>query len=393
MSTLRAAIIIVRKDLKQRIRDRSAYIIGVIAPLGLALILSNSFGGIGEGDFSIGVGVVDQDGGEVAAEFVGALEDLDAEGVINLTTMADIDEAATSADDGDVAAALVIEEGFSAAVTSGTGGALTVISNPNSPTGTEVVAAIARGFGASVDATGAAIATAVALGASPAEIPALSERAAQTTSPVELAFGEADGEAFDFTSYYAVGISVFFLFFTVQFGVLGLIEERDNGTLPRVLAAPISPAAVILGKIGAAFVLGIVSMTALIIATSVLLGAEWGSPLPVAILTIAGVLAAMGIVSFVAGLVKTAQSASSVSSLVAVVLGVLGGAFFPVTIGPKLLDVASRLTPHRWLLDGYRDLSFGEGLGDIAVNIVAVLAFAVVAGGAGLVMSRRLVAR
>jgi ABC-type Na+ efflux pump permease subunit len=33
-----AAWIIAKKDLKQRLRDRSAYIIGVVAPLGLALV-------------------------------------------------------------------------------------------------------------------------------------------------------------------------------------------------------------------------------------------------------------------------------------------------------------------------------------------------------------------
>ena len=37
-------------------------------------------------------------------------------------------------------------------------------------------------------------------------------------------------------------MAVFFLFFTVQFGVTSLLEERNDGTLARLLAAPISRA-------------------------------------------------------------------------------------------------------------------------------------------------------
>ena len=37
---MRAAFIIAAKDLSQRIRDRSAILLGLVAPLGLALIFS-----------------------------------------------------------------------------------------------------------------------------------------------------------------------------------------------------------------------------------------------------------------------------------------------------------------------------------------------------------------
>ena len=37
---MRAALHIAAKDLKQRIRDRSAFMLGILAPLGLAFIFS-----------------------------------------------------------------------------------------------------------------------------------------------------------------------------------------------------------------------------------------------------------------------------------------------------------------------------------------------------------------
>ena len=63
-------------------------------------------------------------------------------------------------------------------------------------------------------------------------------------------------------------MAVFFLFFTVQFGVTGLLEERNDGTLARLLAAPISRAAILFGKLLTSFALGVISMTVLVAATT-----------------------------------------------------------------------------------------------------------------------------
>ena len=52
----------------------------------------------------------------------------------------------------------------------------------------------------------------------------------------------------DPVSYLAAGMAVFFLFFIVQYGVTGLLEERQQGTLPRLMAAPIPVAAIHVGK-------------------------------------------------------------------------------------------------------------------------------------------------
>jgi ABC-2 type transport system permease protein len=119
-------------------------------------------------------------------------------------------------------------------------------------------------------------------------------------------------------------------------------------------------------------------MAALVVATSVLLGADWGSPLGVAVLVVVGVLAAMSVAAVVGTLVHTAEQASAAASIVAVVSGLLGGAFFPVSSGSAALDVISRLSPHRWLLDGFRDLSFGEPASAVWPAVVAVGGFSLV---------------
>ena len=390
---LATAVLVTRKDLLQRLRDRSAYLMGFVAPFGLAFILSLTFGS-GDDTFGFEFAVYDGDGGPIAGALVDRLDALADDDSFEVLSADNLAEAQQLADDNEVAAAFVIDEGFSAAVGAGTGGSLRIIANPEADIGTDVAEAIADSFVAELDSVTRSVAAAALLtGGAPnaAEAEGLAMRAAAVPLPTSLALEDAAGDGFDLTTYYAVGMSVFFLFFTVQFGVLGLVEERNNGTLARLLASPIRPAAVLIGKLGTAFVLGLASMAVLIIGTTALLGARWGAVLPVAVLVVCGVLAAMGIVALVATLARTSQQAESYSAIAAVVLAVLGGAFFPVSFGPGFLDLVSRLTPHRWLLDGFRDLSFGDGLGDIAPNVLALLLFAGILGGIGMARSRRLV--
>ncbi len=64
-------------------------------------------------------------------------------------------------------------------------------------------------------------------------------------------------------------MATFFLFFSVQFGVLGLLQERREGTLPRLLAAPLAPWQVLVSKLLVSLVIGLVSMTFLALFSTV----------------------------------------------------------------------------------------------------------------------------
>jgi ABC-2 type transport system permease protein len=66
---VRAALLIAGKDLKARVRDRSALLIGIVVPLGLALIFNAIFGGISNSK-SISLGVVVADRGAAGQTFV-----------------------------------------------------------------------------------------------------------------------------------------------------------------------------------------------------------------------------------------------------------------------------------------------------------------------------------
>jgi ABC-2 type transport system permease protein len=103
-------------------------------------------------------------------------------------------------------------------------------------------------------------------------------------------------------------MAVFFLFFTTGFGAISMLRERREGTLARLMVAPVGHGTIVASKALYTFVLGIVSMAVLIIAMRFLLDARWGDPIGVAVLVVTGVFAAMGVQSLVVTLAKTDQN-------------------------------------------------------------------------------------
>jgi ABC-2 type transport system permease protein len=203
----------------------------------------------------------------------------------------------------------------------------------------------------------------------------------------------ADTKQLDAPTYFAAGMAVFFLFFTVQFGVNGLLEEEREGTLARLMAAPIARSAVIGGKGILAFLLGIISMTVLVLATTFLMEANWGAPLGVALLVIAGVLSAVGIMGLVASVAKTPEGAGNLGSIIAVILGMLGGTFFPIASSGGLLSTLTYLTPHAWFMRGLAALSSGSPWTEALPAVGAILIFALVTGVLAYISLRRRLTR
>jgi ABC-2 type transport system permease protein len=131
-------------------------------------------------------------------------------------------------------------------------------------------------------------------------------------------------------------------------------------------------------------------MGVLALATHFLLGAHWGAPLGVAILIVAGVIAATAVMTLVATLARTVDQAGSWQSMVALVLGMLGGTFFPVSQAGGVLAALSLVTPQAWFLRGIEDLGGGAGPGAAIGPAAAMLAFAAVTGALAFLRMGRL---
>jgi ABC-2 type transport system permease protein len=368
---VRAALVIAGKDLLERSRDRSAFLVALILPLAMASIFGLTLHDVGGGRTTFHYALVDADRGPAARAFsTRALGPLQRDGLLDVRPAATLAEGRRLADRSTVAATFVIPAGFSAAVEHGGPARMGVVGDVDAPIGSLVAESIARTFASNIDAVRLAAA-------------ATGKRSGTASPPRAIAISNASTQRkeLDATTFYAAGMSVFFLFFTVQFGISSLVDERRDGTLARMLVAPVRRGAIVVGKLLTSVILGTVSMAVLAVATHLLLGAHWGNVLGVALLIVAGVLAATAVMALVGSVARTPDQAQSWQSMVALVLGMLGGSFFPIAQAGGVLAALSLASPHGWFLRGLQELSGGAGPGAALGPTAAILAFAVVCGG------------
>jgi ABC-2 type transport system permease protein len=389
---MRAAFDIASKDLRQRVRDRSALLMGIVAPFSLAVLFSLMLGDVDSG-FDADWAIVDLDGGEVAAALIdGPLAAMEQAGVVTLTRLADAAAARDAVDAADVDAAIVIPAGFSASAAAGSGTNIELIANPDATISAQVARSVLDGFTDRVDAVGVGVATAIfSTGQLPdaATSEQLAVMAQAQADPIVLIDDAADARTASLSTYYAAAMSMLFVFFAAQFGVVSLLTERRMGTLSRMLAAPIKPVAILGGKTMVSMVLGVVSMTTIVVGTALLLGATWGDPLATTLLILSAALAATGIALLVVGFARTEDQAASAVAIVTMLLALLGGSFFPVSQGSGLMAQASLLTPHAWFLAGVDDVSTGGDVVSAGGPILVLVTIGLVTGGIGFWRARK----
>ena len=384
---MRHAWTIAAKDLRRRFRDRTALLVALVLPFGLAWIFGLTLGDIETRGFQVTYAVVDLDtSGHTPSSFTELLQSLDFVSLREADSPAQIERLA---EDGDVDGGVVFSDGFSARVRSGEGATIRVLGAPDSSVGSLVLVSLARSFGSRLDAIGVSVAT---VGAAGEVDPSLVARAQQVKPAARIGIVDAANQVASQSTFFAIGMAVFFLFFAVEFGVRGLLEEREEGTLDRLLVAPIAPSSVIGGKALASFLVGLVSTTLLVVASTWILGATWGDPLGVALLVLGGVLAAVGVTALVATLAKSTAQAGAYVSIVAVVGGLMGGTFFPISQA-GFLGTIRFLSPQGWLMEGFQELANGGTTADIVGPIVGVVSIAVVTGAIAWARASRMVAR
>ena len=392
---MHASIAIAVKDLRQRIRDRSAILMSIVAPFGLAFLFSAMLGGGDQAAFHTSYVVVDLDHGSLASAIIdGPLAGIRDAGVADLSTAATEAEARAKVEDGSVGAALVIPAGFSDAVSAGKEASLTVIGRASAVLSAQVLRSILDGFAGSVEGIQLAVATvAVSSGVAPdaAGAQALVAEAMAQAPAVTVEQGDTSNRTAPASTYYAASMAVMFVFFAAQFGVMGLLTERRTGTLGRILASPITPRDVLIGKILVSIVMAVVSMGVIVVGSTLLMGARWGDPLAVAALTVAIATSASGIALLVVGFARTEDQAGGLIAIVALTLAVLGGSFFPMSQAPDALSRLSVITPHAWFLRGVNDLAGGGGIALVVPSLLVLLAVGFVTGGLGLLRARRVV--
>ena len=193
-------------------------------------------------------------------------------------------------------------------------------------------------------------------------------------------------------NYFGPAMAVFSLFFTTAIVARSILAEREQGTLPRILAAPVPRRRSSSGSRRARSCSGSSSFVVMFAFFGLVRDVSWGDPLTLAVLTVVTVLAVMGLMTARPDARRRRSRAPTrCRRVITMALALLGGSFFPIFQMPSLMQKASLLTPNGWALRGYTDIAYdGATLGDLGPHLLAIGAFAAVTLSLGIWRSRKL---
>jgi ABC-2 type transport system permease protein len=171
--------------------------------------------------------------------------------------------------------------------------------------------------------------------------------------------------------------TIFGVFFIVLTLSSSFLQEKRDGTFQRILAAPLSKTALLIGKLLPYYLVNLVQIGLMFSIGVVVFGIKLGDLPALVIVSLALAAAANGLGLLVAALGKTEAQVNGLSVLLAITLSALGGMMVPTFIMPDLMKTLSLFTPHAWALAGYHDIIIrGLGTKDILTEMSVLLGFA-----------------
>ena len=384
------SVVIAGKDLRRRLRDRSALVVAVVAPLVIAALMSVAFRGAQNFHFTLVV--ADGDHTTLSAGLLSTLHEPGLRDVMAVRTVPDQAAVAAAVHGRRAQAGLVVPSGFTASIGGPAPLALVTLSSVNNTTATAVVQSVASSFVAQLDADRLSVATALAPGATPADAARLEALVSQLRIPERVVEHPLGARPLSVVSYYSPAMAIFFLLFVISFTARSFFVDRAEGMIERMRAAPIRPVEILIGKSLAGFVFGAASLSVVALVTSVGFGADWGSPGPVVLVCLALVVSVVCLTALVIGLARTQRQAEGIASAVVFGLALLGGNFVSIAQTPPLMRRLALGTPNGWALRAFTDLATaGGGFRTVLVPVVAILCFSAVVGAVAAALARRAV--
>lgn len=161
---------------------------------------------------------------------------------------------------------------------------------------------------------------------------------------------------------------------------MGIVRERERGTLEQLMVTPIKSIELMIGKIVPYIILGYLQITlALIIGVTVFSVPIRGSLLELYILTLFFITASLGLGILISNVARTQMQAMQMGFFVMLPSILLSGFMFPRDAMPRLIYYISNLIPLTYYLDIIRGIVLkGIGFPYLVGQVTALLVFTVV---------------
>jgi ABC-2 type transport system permease protein len=413
MKNIALTLSVAWKEVQVLLRDRGALALLILFPI----LLSSVQGGANvavaaEGEtpsILLHVGLVNEDEGNFGSEISKALQSID---ILDIETFEQKEDAEEKVAKGEAAASIVIPVGFSDKINAYTPVSIEIIVDPVQPESISIITGIMNQVVDEVTIwgevsygvrtvlensgllKGATPEQSAAVGAQTLGVIMTQLNELRRNPVIEVVSEDLEGEASEggimgFLAYIFAAYIVLFIFFVVGSCAESIQDEREMGTLRRLVASPIPRGAVIGGKMLGYMLIPCIQATILFAIGSLFFDVPLGqSPFGLIVLTIvvAGVSTSLGLL--LATLVKSKKQAGDMGLLLGFVLGFAGGA---IPIAPLrmvrmegAISILARFIPHANAIEGYYKLiaenaTLMDILPEIGILLGMIVIFLVIA--------------
>lgn len=178
-------------------------------------------------------------------------------------------------------------------------------------------------------------------------------------------------------SYYAAGVGVMFLMFTASAAGGSLLDESDSGALDRVLSARVTMTQLLAGKLVYCALLAFAQLTLMFLWAALVFHLDFFSHIPGFVVMTA--ITSFAVASFgmlLASLARTRGQLAAFSTLIILTMSALGGSMFPKFIMSDAMIRVGYFTFNSWAIEGYQKIFWRDqpirSLGpEIAVLVTA----------------------
>jgi len=166
-----------------------------------------------------------------------------------------------------------------------------------------------------------------------------------------------DGEGgFSMVAYYAAGIGVMFLLFSMTGAAGTLLDDQESGTLERLLSSNLTMTQLLGSRWLFFSLVGVTQVVVMFVWGALVFGLDLFTAKRLAgfgVMALATGFAAAAFGILLATLCQSRAQLSGLSTIVILIMSALGGSMVPRFVMPAFMDTFAKFTFNGWALDGF----------------------------------------
>jgi len=327
---------ILKKDLRLYFSDKRGMLVTFLLPIIMITLFAFAFGGVGKKKIApkpLGVLVVDKDSTTVSQELIAKLNAIQTIRLI----ASEEENALDLVRKGKNVAALIFEKGFSDAIAA------------DADLPIELKYDAARDLQMRIVHTMLKEGLKYHLG----KANVINTIKLKTTSLIK----ESSTKAHPGLVQAVGGTAIMMLLFSIAAIGGGLLDEKEAGTLKRLLIAPVKPLHILLAKMGTAMVVSILQLTTMFVFAWLAFGLAIFMDvfsLILLILCISFAVSSFGV--FLVSTVKTRQQLQGMSTIIIILMSAIGGSMIPISMMPGFMQNIAVISVNYWGIEGFFDI-------------------------------------